>query len=95
MASSGRTGLTDQNYVTALKAICEHFVTRDRITNLQLRSVTNLNYDQAIKVFNRAISSSGLERRGKSGGTHYVVGKMWASLVAEASRMDEAGNSSL
>ena len=70
---SGRTGLSDAAFRVALTKVVEHLDSQERITNTMLRSLTGLNYDQAIKFFKRATCSGVLERRGKSSGTYYVL----------------------
>lgn len=70
---SGRTILEDGAYQAALPAVLEHLRAKGRITNTMLRSLTGFNYDLAIKFFNRGTSSGVLERRGKFGGTYYVL----------------------
>ena len=68
----GRTGLADDAYLTALAAVLELLEMQDRITNSGLRSLTGLNYDQAIKFFKRATLGGALRRRGSGSGTYYV-----------------------
>jgi hypothetical protein len=73
MVKYGRTSLEDDQYRAALKKVTLFLKSNDRITNAILRGETGLNYDQAIKFFNRAIGDGVLERRGRASGTHYVL----------------------
>ena len=69
----GRTGLSDEAYEAALSVVREFLDQHERITNAKIRTLTGINYDQAIKFFNRATSEKVLERRGRAAGTHYVL----------------------
>ena len=73
MQKIGHTSLPDGAYSTALVSVRKFLRTEKQITNAKLRSLTGLNYDQAIKFFNSAIANKELVRRGKASGTHYVL----------------------
>ena len=45
------------------------------IKNLQLRTLTGLDYDQAISFFNAALELGLLVRKGWRAGTHYVLAR--------------------
>ena len=44
-----------------------------KIKNSQLRTLTGLEYDQAISFFNAALGLGLLVRKGRRSGTHYVL----------------------
>ena len=69
----GRSSLSDEQYVKALRSTLDFLRREGRIKNSGLRTLTGLNYDQAIKFFARATAAGVLERRGVSAGTHYVL----------------------
>ncbi len=68
-----RTLLTEAEFLRALNEVKRHLRQEQSIRNTSLRDLTGLNYDQAIKFFNRAIEEGVLARRGKASGTHYVL----------------------
>ena len=68
----GRTLLSTAQYKAALPAALQYIRRHGRVTNSVLRQLTGLNYDQAIKFFNRAVEEKVLIRQGRTGGTHYV-----------------------
>ena len=68
-----RTLLDDEQYAKALHSTLDFLRREDRITNSKIRTLTGLNYDQAIKFFARATATGVLERRGVAAGTHYVL----------------------
>ena len=67
------TSISDSDYNKALAAALGHLKAQGRITNRDVRSLTELRYDQVIKLFNRAIDEGHIERRGQFSGTHYVL----------------------
>ena len=69
----GRTSLSEEAYSTALRMAVERVKAAGKITNRDVRSLTGLNYDQAIKFFNQAIVDGILERRGRASATHYTI----------------------
>ena len=69
----GRTSLDDGQYAKALRSTLDFLRREEEVTNSKLRTLTGLNYDQAIKFFTRATGSGVLARRGVAGGTHYVL----------------------
>ena len=71
----GRTSLSESAFSEAFAIVSKHFRKEATVTNSVLRSLTGLNYDQAIKFFNRAIADGLLERRGRASGVHYVPTK--------------------
>ncbi len=71
--SGHRTSLTEAEFLRALNEVKRHLRQEQSIRNTSLRDLTGLNYDQAIKFFNRAIAQGVLTRRGKASGTHYVL----------------------
>ena len=71
--SGHRTSLTEAEFLRALNEVKRHLRQEQSIRNTSLRDLTGLNYDQAIKFFNRAIEERVLARRGKTSGTHYVL----------------------
>jgi hypothetical protein len=73
VATPGRTYLSDIVYRQTLKAAARHLRTGGRLRNKNLRALAGLNYDQAIKFFNRAVAEGALVRIGRSSGTHYEL----------------------
>lgn len=71
---AGRTGLTDSDFVRALRAARERVRQVGAVTNRDLRTASGLNYDQAIKFFSKATRKGLLRRVGSGSGTHYVLG---------------------
>ena len=71
--SSSRTALSDSEYRRAVSEVVRHLSQNSSIRSTSLRELTGLNYDQAVKFFNRAIDEGVLVRRGKASGTHYVA----------------------
>jgi hypothetical protein len=70
---TGRTTLDDATYVRCLKSVKAWLKSASAIRNRELRELTGINYDQAIKFFARASKEGILERRGQSSSTHYVL----------------------
>jgi hypothetical protein len=71
----GRTTLDNDTYVGCLKSVKTWLKSAPTIQNRELRELTGVNYDQAIKFFARAVEERILKRRGRSSGTHYVLSK--------------------
>jgi hypothetical protein len=65
--------LSDDDYNAAMKEAVQVVASGGRLRNETLRRATGLNYDQAIKFFNRAIESGALRREGRAAGTHYLL----------------------
>ena len=70
-----RTSLTDSQYKQYWRIIAAFLRKNPSIRNRQMREISDIGYDQAISFFNRATSEKRLVRKGKSGGTHYVLAK--------------------
>ena len=68
----GRTSLPDELYQEVLVEVREYLNQHERVSNSVLRSLTGLNYDQAIKFFKRATTDGIVAKRGETSGTHYV-----------------------
>jgi hypothetical protein len=73
MSTPGRTHLSDAVYRQALNVAIRHLRTDGALKNKNIRTLAGLNYDQAIKFFNRAVAEGALVRVGRSGGTHYEL----------------------
>jgi hypothetical protein len=69
----GRTTLDNDTYLRCLKGAKAWLKDARAIRNRELRELTGINYDQAIKFFSRAADEGVLERHGQGGGTHYTV----------------------
>ena len=65
--------ISDSDYDEALAATLGHLKAQGRIANKDVRSLTELRYDQVIRFFNRAIDEGHIERRGRLSETHYVL----------------------
>ncbi len=65
--------ISDSDYDEALAATLGHLKAQGRIANKDVRSLTELRYDQVIGFFNRAIDEGHIERRGRLSETHYVL----------------------
>ena len=65
--------ISDSDYDEALAATLGHLKAQGRIENEDVRSLTELRYDQVIRFFNRAIDEGHIERRGRLSETHYVL----------------------
>ncbi len=65
--------ISDSDYDEALAATLGHLKVQGRITNKDVRSLTELRYDQVVRLFNRAIDEGHIERRGRLSETHYVL----------------------
>ena len=68
-----RTRLSEPTYKRCMAAAIAFLKKRPSIRNRELRSVTGIDYDQAITFFNRAILEKRLVRNGKCSGTHYTL----------------------
>ena len=73
MTNLGTTSLSDSNYAKALAVALGCLKIQGRITNSDVRSLTELRSDQVVRFFNRAIDEGHIERRGRLSGTHYVL----------------------
>jgi predicted HTH transcriptional regulator len=69
----GRTTLDDDTYVRCLKSVKARLKSAPAIRNRELRQLTGINYDQAIRFFARAAEEGILKRRGQASGTYYVL----------------------
>jgi len=69
----GRTTLDNDTYVRCWKRAKAWLRNAGAIRNRELRELTGINYDQAIKFFSRAAREGVLQRRGRGSGTHYTV----------------------
>ena len=71
-------GKADKERVIAPRTVSEdddlgHLKAQGRIANKDVRSLTELRYDQVVRLFRRAIDEGHIERRGRLSGTHYVL----------------------
>ena len=69
-----QTRLSEQEFRACLSKTRQFLRDHESVRNETLRSISGISYDQAISFFNRAIQVGALERRGRAGGTHYVLG---------------------
>lgn len=69
----GRTSLSEVDFARALREVTLYLRVHGRIRNRELRRLAGLNYDQAIKFFNRATEGKLLARRGTASGTYYEL----------------------
>jgi hypothetical protein len=70
---TGRAALSNEEFEVALPRAVEFLRSHGQLTNARLRGLTGLNYDQAVRFFNRAIARGILERRGRASGVHYLL----------------------
>jgi hypothetical protein len=68
-----RTRLSEATYKRCMTATIAFLKKKPSIRNRELREVAEIDYDQAITFFNRAILEKRLVRNGKSSGTHYTL----------------------
>ncbi len=68
-----RTTLSEEEYRQCMEATTLFLTENRSIRNRELRKLTDINYDQAIAFFNRAISEKTLRRQGQASGTHYIL----------------------
>jgi hypothetical protein len=68
-----RTTLDEREYQACLKKALIHLRGHDSIRNRELRHLSGIGYDQAIKFFNRAILERTPVRHGSGGSTTYRV----------------------
>lgn len=73
----GSTGLSDEDFERAMSVVLGFLQREPSIKNASFRKVTGLNYDQAIKFFNRAVELEVLRRCGVGAGTHYKLPDGW------------------
>jgi hypothetical protein len=69
----GRTLLDEKTYRDCLKIVREYLRDHEAVRNRDVRRLTGVNYDQAIKFFARCTEEQRLDRRGNRGTTHYVL----------------------
>ena len=70
--ANNTTLLTDKEYADAVAAVQDHLSAETSITKRQLRALTGLGYDQAIRAFNRMVDDGVVKRVGTGGGTRYI-----------------------
>jgi hypothetical protein len=68
----GTCTLDEAKYKSAVEMLHSHFRIGTTITNRQLRTLTGITYDQAIRCLGRMCAEGILQRRGRGGGIHYV-----------------------
>jgi predicted HTH transcriptional regulator len=69
------TIVTQGDYASARDSVTEYLSSHAVITNRVLRTLTAITYDQAIFALNRMSREGILERRGRGGGSHYVLAR--------------------
>jgi hypothetical protein len=67
------TSLTDDQYNRCLKEVVTFLEKNSKILNRELREISGIGYDQAIRFFKRATEDNRLVRKGTSSSTHYVL----------------------
>ena len=67
------TSLTDEQYNRCLKEVVVFLAKNPKIRNRELREISGIGYDQAIRFFKRATEDKRLVRKGSSSSTHYVL----------------------
>lgn len=67
------TTLSDACFEECLKLALIYLKNNASIRNQDLRQISGISYDQAIRFFNRAISEDRLVRQGSGSGTSYVL----------------------
>ena len=72
--SVSREQVSDKQFKHCWKLVESYLKKNSEIRNRQLRELTGLGYDQAIKFFKRATSDKRLARIGTSSATHYILG---------------------
>ena len=65
--------LNDADFERCWTQVSEFLSSNESIRNSKLRQISGINYDQAVRFFNRAVGEGKLERRGQRGGTHYTL----------------------
>lgn len=65
--------LSDNQVCSITVAVQQYLQVEPFITNMKLRALTHLTYDQAISFFNSACKSGVLMRSGKGSGTRYTL----------------------
>ena len=66
------TVVSEKEYQLAKRTVLNYLKNNPSINNSIVRGLTNLNYDQALKFFNRSLTEGILIRVGKTSGTKYV-----------------------
>lgn len=61
------------DYGRAVKLTSEYLRTHPAITNRELRAISAVSYDDAIRFLGRMVDEGLLTRMGKSSGTRYVL----------------------
>ena len=85
------TSITGAEYETAKKHTLRYLSSHTSITNRILRTLTPIEYDQAIVAFGRMCRDGVIERRGNAGGTHYVLVSGGAEENARIARRSKEG----
>ena len=67
------TSLTDEQYELCWKVVKAFLSENEMIRNRQLREISGIGYDQAIRFFKRATTEKRLVRKGEGGSTKYVL----------------------
>jgi hypothetical protein len=66
------TALSDARFEECFKDALIYLETKPSIRNRDIRRISGIGYDQAIRFFNRAISEGRLIRQGSGSGTCYA-----------------------
>jgi len=67
------TILSEEQIDAVWAQVCEYLKSQSSIRNSELRSLTGIDYDQAIYFFNTMTNRGKLVRTGKSSGTRYTM----------------------
>ena len=73
--------ISESEFETALGPVRQYIIQHGSIRNSELRELTGLDYDQAIRFFYIAVSRRFLQRVGRYSGTRYI-------LTEDATRLD-------
>lgn len=68
-----KTRLSQRQIEAIDKAVMKYLKSNPFVTNKILRSITGINYDQAIQFFNTMLDSQRLQKEGVGSGTRYVL----------------------
>ena len=67
------TTISAAEYEIAKSRVLDYLASNLRVTNRILRTLAPIEYDQATVALGRMCEEQILERRGRAGGTHYVL----------------------
>ena len=65
--------VTDAEYQVVKSCVLDYLASNPRVTNRILRTLAPIEYDQATAVLGKMCKEGILARRGRAGGTHYVL----------------------